>query len=127
MMVGTAGMGPLRIEAADEDEHERIMKRFEKLGRTLMNRTQAGGFQGDPVASVLGDRFKNENAAAILGQAFAIAYNFIRENKDAVERIANEVIAKQEIYGNDLVGLLDRQNLRKPEIDWTKEESWPRI
>jgi hypothetical protein len=25
------------------------------------------------------------------------------------------------------VALLDRQHLVKPEIDWTKEELWPRI
>jgi ATP-dependent Zn protease len=103
------------------------MKRFEKIGNTLMNRAQAGGFSGDPIASVLGDRFKRAYAAQILGQAFAIAYNFVRENREAVERIATEVIEKKEIYGNELVGLLDRQHLRKPEIDWAKEEAWPRI
>jgi ATP-dependent Zn protease len=135
MMVGTAGMGPLRIEPSgfrmndesEEEARERLMKRFETIGNTLMNRAQGGGFTGDPIASVLGDRFKRAYAAQILGQAFAIAYNFVRENRDAVERIANEVIEKKEIYGNDLVALLDRQGLRKPEIDWAKEESWPRI
>jgi hypothetical protein len=25
------------------------------------------------------------------------------------------------------VQLLSRQNLHKPQIDWTKEETWPRI
>jgi ATP-dependent Zn protease len=135
MMVGAAGMGPMRMEAngfrmddeSEEEAHERLMKRFEKLGNTLVNRAQAGGFGGDPVASVLGDRFKRAYAAQILGQAFAIAYNFIQENREAVERIANEVIEKKEIFGNELVALLDRQGLRKPEIDWSKEESWPRI
>jgi hypothetical protein len=37
------------------------------------------------------------------------------------------VIDKGELYGDDLVGLLDRQHLTKPEVDWTKEETWPRI
>jgi hypothetical protein len=50
----------------------------------------------------------------------------MQENKDAVERIANEIVEKQEIYGDDLVRLLDAQNLKKPEIDWTKEEIWPK-
>jgi ATP-dependent Zn protease len=135
MMVGTAGMGPLRIDPngsrregeTEEEAQERLMKRFEKLGMTLMNRAQTGGFQGDPIASVLGDPFKRKNAAQILGQAFSIAYNFVRENREAVERVANEVIEKKEIYGNELVALLDKQGLTKPEIDWAKEESWPRI
>jgi hypothetical protein len=37
------------------------------------------------------------------------------------------VIEKEEIYGNELVALLDSQHLQKPEIDWTKDETWPRI
>jgi hypothetical protein len=37
------------------------------------------------------------------------------------------VIERQELYGDDLVRLLDAQHLRRPEIDWTKEESWPRM
>jgi ATP-dependent Zn protease len=136
MMVGAAGMGPLRIDPpegfrmddeSEDDARQRLMKRFEKLGNTLVNRAQAGGFSGDPVASILGDRFKREYAAQILGQSFAIAYNFVRENREAVERIANEVIEKKEIFGNELVALLDKQGLRKPEIDWAQEESWPRI
>jgi hypothetical protein len=44
-----------------------------------------------------------------------------------VERIAEAVIEKGELYGDDLVSLLDRQNLKKPEVDWTKEEMWPQI
>ena len=66
-------------------------------------------------------------AAQILGQAFVTAYNFIAANKDAVERIADAVIEKRELYGDELVRLLDAQNLKKPEIDWTKEESWPQM
>jgi ATP-dependent Zn protease len=134
-MVGTSGMGPDRIELngvkfADETEEqtrERIMERLEKIGLTLMNRTQGGGFVSDPVASVLNDRFKRAYAAQILGQAYVTAENFIAANRDAVERIAEAVIDKGELYGDDLVGLLDRQKLTKPVIDWTKEETWPQI
>jgi len=135
-MVGTSGMGPERIDLkgakfADETEdeaRERIMQRFEKIGLTLMNRTRGGAdFGGDPVASVLSDRFKRAYAAQILGQAYATAENFIAANKDAVERVAEAVIEKGEIYGDELVRLLDAQHLQKPQIDWTKEEAWPQI
>jgi len=134
-MVGTSGMGPDHIDLHgvkfdDETEDEtraRIMERLEKIGLTLMNRTRGGGFQSDPVASVLNDRFKRAYAAQILGQAYVTAENFIAANRDAVERIAQAVIDKGELYGDDLVGLLDRQNLKKPELDWTKEETWPQI
>jgi ATP-dependent Zn protease len=118
------------VKFADETEEqtrERIMERLEKIGLTLMNRTQGGGFVSDPVASVLNDRFKRAYAAQILGQAYVTAENFIAANRDAVERIAEAVIDKGELYGDDLVGLLDRQKLTKPVIDWTKEETWPQI
>jgi ATP-dependent Zn protease len=135
-MVGTSGMGPQPISLggvkfADETEEqtrERIMQRFEKVGLTLMNRTRGGvDFHADPIASVLNDRFKRAHAAQILGQAYVTAENFIAANKDGVERIAAEVIAKQELYGDELMQLLTAQHLQQPEIDWAKEETWPRM
>ena len=34
---------------------------------------------------------------------------------------------KKELFGDDLDRLLDAQNLERPEIDWTKEETWPQM
>jgi len=135
-MVGTSGMGPQHIDLngvkfddeTEDQTRERLMKLFEKVGLTLMNRTRGSAdFHADPIASVLGDPYKRANAAIILGQAYVTAENFIRANREAVERIANAVVAKQELYGDDLVQLLAQQNLRKPEIDWSKEEIWPQM
>jgi cell division protease FtsH len=135
-MVGTSGMGPEYVDLKgvkfdDETEDEtraRIMKRLEKIGLTLMNRTRASAdFGGDPVAAVLQDPYKRAAAAQILGQAYVTAENFIAANRDAVEKIADAVMDKGELYGDELVRLLDSQNLKKPELDWTKEETWPRI
>jgi ATP-dependent Zn protease len=127
-MVSGAGMAPKPIEVngsmfegvSGDRAVRRIEKRLEDIGNRLINR-------GVNVNDALGDRAKRPLAARFLGEAFVTAYAFIELNKDAVERIANELIEKEEIYGNDLVALLDRQNLQKPEIDWTKEELWPRI
>jgi ATP-dependent Zn protease len=135
-MVGTSGMGPQHIDLSgakfddetEEQTRERITKRLEKIGLTLMNRTRGSAdFGGDPVASVLQDPYKRLAAAQILGQAYVTAENFIAANRDAVERIAEAVIEKGELYGDDLINLLDRQHLVKPEIDWTKDETWPQI
>jgi ATP-dependent Zn protease len=135
-MVGTSGMGPQPIELdgtkfddeTEEQTRERIMKRLEKIGLTLMNRTRGSAdFGGDPVAAVLQDPYKRAAAAQILGQAYVTAENFIAANREAVERIADAVIDKGELYGDELVHLLDAQQLQKPEIDWTKDETWPRI
>ena len=135
MMVGASGMAPMPLKLngnrpageTEDETRERLQKRFEKLGDRLLNRTQGGGFDPNPVGAILSDRAKRPLAAQFIGQAFATAFCFITVNKDAVERIANAVIEKQEIYGDDLIRLLDAQNLKKPVIDWTKEESWPQI
>ena len=137
MMVGAAGMGPQPVEIpqgarmADESEaqaRERIMRRFEKIGLTLMNRTRGGAdFHADPIASVLTDPFKRAQAAQMMGQAFVTAHNFIEHNRDAVESIAEAVIEKQELYGDELNRLLDSVKLEKPEVDLTKEETWPKL
>ena len=125
-MVGTAGMAPQPPHVngnvfegvTGERAKKRIEKRFERIGNRLINRSI------NP-ADALGDREKRPLAAQFVGEAFATAYNFIRENRDGVERVADAVIEKQEIYGDELVQLLDAQNLRKPELDWTNEETWP--
>jgi ATP-dependent Zn protease len=133
-MVGASGMSPPRLELngkkfADETEEqtrERVIKRFEDIGVRLLNRTSGGGpMAADPIASVLGDPRKRAYAAQFLGEAFVTAYNLIRANKDKIEHVADAVIAKKEIYGDDLMRLLDAQSFVRPEIDWTAEDTWP--
>jgi hypothetical protein len=34
---------------------------------------------------------------------------------------------KQELYGDELMRLLDSVRLEKPEIDLTEEDAWPRL
>jgi cell division protease FtsH len=136
-MVGTWGMAPPPIELpanakfddeTAEETRERIRQRFERIGLRLMNRERGGAdFQGDPVAATLRDPYKRAVAAQFLGQAFAIAYVFVQYNKDKIEQIADRVLAEKEVYGDDLNRLLDSAQLEKPEIDWTKEESWPKV
>ncbi|HEX3226243.1 MAG TPA: AAA family ATPase [Gaiellaceae bacterium] len=135
VMVGIWGMAPgpvdlthTSFEGDEQDEQDRIKERFETIGMRLMNRTRGSAdFQGDPIASVLREPFKVKIAAQFLGQAFVIAYVFVQHNKAAVEKVANAVLEKKEIFGDDLNRLLDSVELKRPEIDWTKEETWPRI
>ncbi|HEY2218065.1 MAG TPA: AAA family ATPase [Gaiellaceae bacterium] len=134
-MVGAAGMSPLPIELhgktfADETEeqsHARVLKRFEDIGLRLLNRTQGGAMMGDPIASILGDPRKRMYAAQFIGEAFVTAYNLVECNKNKVESVAEAVIDKKEIYGDDLVRLLDAQKFERPEIDWTDEKVWPKL
>src|ERR687884_27241 len=126
-MVGMAGMGPKPLDLhgarfADETEEqtrERIMKRFETIGAQLMNRTRGSAdYHNDPIASVLRDPHKRALAAQTLGQAYVTAANFVAANREAVQRIADVIVEKRELYGDELVTLLAGAGLQKPEIDY---------
>ncbi|MGE5690347.1 MAG: AAA family ATPase [Pseudomonadota bacterium] len=135
LMVGASAMGPEPVDVtpmADENEdqaRERVMKRFEQIGLQIMNRVATGGgmMSENPIGSVLGDPHKRATAAQILGQAYVKAHNLMLLNKEAVERVADELVERKEIYGDDLVALLDRQELRRPELDYGNEATWPRV
>jgi hypothetical protein len=107
----------------DEDEEQsrqRVLRRFEDIGYRMMNRTAAGWDAG-------GDPRKRAYAAQFLGQALVTAYNLMITNKDKVQAVADAVMESKEIFGDDLVRLLDQQQFVKPEIDWTNEDSWPKL
>ena len=133
-MVGMCGMGPepvdLRGRVPDDEVEERedaIMKRFERIGERIINRGQSGGIAGDPFATVLADRGKKQAATQILGQAYLAARCLVEANRDAVERIAEVLIQRKELHGDEVVELLDEQHLVKPEIDLTDPDIWPRL
>jgi cell division protease FtsH len=133
-MVGASAMGPEPFEVTplddetEEDARQRVLKRFEKIGVQIMNRTSGGGpFDENPIAGVLGDHDKRQLAAQILGQAYVSAYNLMLLNKGAVEKIADKLVERREVFGDDLVRILDGVGLKKPEIDLGKEEVWPRM
>ena len=64
---------------------------------------------------MLGDRDKRRMVAQIIGQAYMKAHHLMLHNKDKVEHIADVVIQKKEIYGDELVRLLNGANLQIPE------------
>jgi hypothetical protein len=128
-MVGAAGMGPEPLdldEGMDTKEEDRVLKRFEEIGLKLMNRT--GSVQDhDVAASVLSDRDKRRIAAQIVGQAYVTAHNFVLQNRTGIEKLADEVVARREIYGDDLVDLLQKSKLKPAKIDLLEEASWPML
>jgi ATP-dependent Zn protease len=134
-MVGASAMGPELVEIggkfADESEEEtraRIMRRFEQIGLQIMNRTSGGGPMAmDPISSVLTDRDKRKTAAQILGQAYVAAHNLVAANREGVEKVADELVERKELFGDDLVKLLNSLELETPEVDYTEETAWPKI
>jgi ATP-dependent Zn protease len=133
-MVGASAMGPEPFEVvplddeSEEDARKRILKRFEEIGLYIMNRTSGGGpFDANPIGGVLSDRDKRALAAQILGQAYVSAYNLIVANKDAVGKIADELVERREVFGDELVAILEGVGLQRPVLDLSKEETWPRM
>jgi len=133
-MVGASGMAPqpVKLNGAfktpeeEEEARKKIRERFARIGSQIMNSTGGGGpFSHDPIAGALGDRAKREMATQLLGQAYVAAYTLIAHNEDKVENVADEVIARKELYGDELLELLERQHFEVPEVDLTKDEAWP--
>jgi len=135
-MVGACAMAPevvqlnggIKTAAKKEEAREEIMKRYERIGAQIMNTGGGGGpFSHDPIAGVLGDRAKRAMVAQMLGQAYLSAHHLIEHNKDAVEKLAEVVVERKELHGNELLRLLDDAKLEVPEVDLTKDAAWPKI
>jgi cell division protease FtsH len=79
------------------------------------------------VAGVLADPGKRPLAAQILGQAFMRAYHVVKANREAVDHVADVLSERKEMYGDEVVELLDSQNLHEPEIDLLDDSAWPKL
>jgi ATP-dependent Zn protease len=135
-MVGMCGMGPEPIElngSGPEDAEARreleqeIMDRFERIGVQIMNRAAGMRESGDPIPSILGDPSKRRAAAQILGQAYLTAVCLVRHNRQQTLRIAETLVERKELHGDEVVEVLDAANLEAPHIDVTDETIWPKL
>jgi hypothetical protein len=131
-MVGASAMGPQPFEVTpregetEEEARERVLARFEKIGLQIVNRTSGGGpFGENPVASVLGDKDKRAIVGQLVGQAYVAAHNLVLANRDAVEHIADVLKTRRELFGDELLELLDGAKLTIPDVDLAEESSWP--
>jgi cell division protease FtsH len=135
-MVGSWGMAPERVEldgkyskrSYEEEKRQKIMSRFEEIGSQIMNRTSGGGpMAHDPIASVLGDPEKRKMVAQLLGQAYVSAHLLVEANRDGVQRIAETLVERKEMHGDEVLELLDSVGLRQPSVDLTDDRVWPKI
>ncbi|MDX6671232.1 MAG: cell division protease FtsH [Solirubrobacteraceae bacterium] len=139
-MVGAAAMGPDRIDLSahqdrfssweeEEEMRDKLMERFERIGNRIIHRSDPGA--GSPYAAsftgVLQDSFKRGQAAQILGQAFVYAWNAMRHNREQLGRIADVLVERRELHGDEVIELLQEVGPRRPEVDLLDDESWPRI
>jgi cell division protease FtsH len=131
-MVGAAAMGPQPFIATPKDgetENEarlRALERLEGIGLQIMNRMSGGGpMNPDPVMGALSDPSKRRAAAQIIGQAYVVAHNLATSNREALDKIAEVLMARKEIFGDELVDLLNSVGIRIPELDYSDEAIWP--
>ena len=137
LMVGAAGMAPEPVDLSDrisdrkraEELEKETMERYVRIGRRIMNTGMGGGMMGgeDPIGSILRNSDKNRAVAGMLGQAFVTAYVLVQRNQTAVEKIAETLMERGEMYGNEVVDLLDHVGLVKPDIDVLDERTWPKV
>jgi ATP-dependent Zn protease len=133
-MAGVYGMAPQPIDFGDRvqgvqrlrHEQARILERFEEIGLKLMNRG-AAPISGSRIAAILDDRAKRKMVAQLLGQAYYIAYHAMQQNRAAVEYVADVLIERKELHGDEVVDLLDSADLKLPVLDYLNEETWPKI
>ena len=92
-----------------------------------MNRASGAGMFGDDPLSVLGDGAKRGAAAQLLGQAYVTAYALVSTNRGALERIADTLVERKEMHGDEVVELLSSVGLQKPQIDLMDDNTWPTV
>jgi ATP-dependent Zn protease len=131
-MVGAAAMGPQPFVATPQDgetEAEargRALERLEGIGLQIMNRMSGGGpMNPDPVMGALSDPSKRRAGAQIIGQAYVVAHNLATTNREGLDKIADVLMARKEIFGDELVDLLNSVGIRIPELDYSDEAIWP--
>jgi ATP-dependent Zn protease len=136
VMVGFSGMGPMPVDLShlefEDDEareaaEEEYMERFVRIGMKIMNRSRGMTQSGDPIATILRDRHKERSAAAILGQAYMTAFCVIRHNREQVAYIADQLVKRKELFGDEVVELLESVELEAPDIDITDDTIWPKL
>jgi ATP-dependent Zn protease len=137
LMVGVWGMGPEPIDLSgmefpdDEarDKYEKdLYDRFADIGARIMNRAGTGNMMNpSPIGAILADRTKQRAAAIMLGQAYITAVCLIRHNREQVAQIAEAVIERKELHGDEVVALLDAAHLEAPAIDIHDETIWPKL
>jgi ATP-dependent Zn protease len=135
-MVGFSGMGPMPVDLshlefesddAREEAEREYMQRFERIGQKIMNRSRGMTQSGDAIATILRDPHKERAAAAILGQAYVTAVCVIRHNRDAVAYVADQLVERKELFGDEVVDLLQSLELEAPTIDITDDTIWPKL
>ena len=109
------------LEGNLKDLHERL-----KAGRYRAEPLR----RGEPVRNAPGADVSQADGAADYAARTTraeAAHHLVEANRDAVRRVADVLVDKRELHGDEVVRLLDSVALRVPEVDLATEEAWPRL
>ncbi len=106
-----------------------MLKRLERIGDSIMNR--AGGstpMAPDPIGSVLSAIAPSAAPRPrCSGQAYVTAYSLMAQNREPLERIADTLVERKEMHGDEVVDLLATVGLKRPQIDLMDDRTWPTV
>ncbi len=91
-----------------------------------MNRASGGsGMPSDPLGTVLGRPGKALAARrSCSGRPTCSAYTLMATNRETIEQIADALMERKEMHGDEVVDLLDSVGLVRPEIDLNDDRTW---
>jgi cell division protease FtsH len=122
------GPGPRRGPNAEDSSEDLVRRRLERIGNQIMNRASgAGPFNENPLGAVLSDGAKRAAAAELLGQAYVTAYALMAANRDALDAIADALVDRKELHGDEVGELLDSVHLNRPDLDLMDPATWPEL
>jgi ATP-dependent Zn protease len=109
-MVGLWGMGP---DSRTDEEGLRA----QVIGERLLSKAAAMESMTEPSvdATILKDRDKARDVAQMLGSAYVDAWRLMVKNKETIDRLAHELVEKQELVGKEVDALLDTAHLQAPD------------
>jgi ATP-dependent Zn protease len=55
------------------------------------------------------------------------AYALIASNRDQVERIADTLIERKEMHGDEVIDMLNSVGLKRPHLDLMNDRTWPTV
>ena len=104
----------------------RALDRLERIGLQIMNRIGFGGpMNPDPVSARSPIRPSGASPRRSSVRRTSSRTTSSTTNREALDRIAGVLMEKKEIFGDELMDLLDSVGIRIPELDYGDEAVWP--
>jgi ATP-dependent Zn protease len=130
IMVGHAAMPPERVPmpaTMTRSEEEQARKKLDDYFLDTGGKLLAVASLSDHYAEALTRPDKRQLAARIVGHAYLVAYKFAEQNKDAISRVADELVERRELNGDEITELMNSLHLKPAVVNYLEERTWPRL